>query len=294
MTICAACRREVAKLTSAVEVLRFDRELMPPIAGHEAAAAFGLSSRLQQLLAGHRGLALVSCAVYAILYVLPMWVEISLQYERYAARVAMGMPFVIGLMSVTTYAALKLCWRRVARGDDYSLAFSFLILLAATLTAYGLSWIILPSWPVNIHSTPQEIYVQNIGCDLALITICLLVPFHFIVSLQRELAEGRHNAVLKVLNREKDAVPVRHTIYLRIWPLLTVLTMQVYVIWRIQDRFMDTLAPGKHRVFFVTFSQTTWFIYFVLGASWMIWYYRMLNELKRECLIAEAFLANRR
>lgn len=279
----------MAKLNSAVEVLRFDRELMPPVAGNEAAAAFGLSSRLYEPFAGHRGLVLVSCLVYASLYVMTMWAEIALQYDRYAGRVVLGMPFVISLMSVTTYAALKLCWRRAARGDDYSLTFGFLILLTATLTAYGLSWIIMPRIPINGASTPQEIYVQNIGIDLALITVYLLVPFHFIINLQRELVEGRHQAVLKLLKREKDSVPVRHTIYLRIWPLLIPLASQVFIIWRIQDQFMRTLAPGKYRVFYVTFAQITWFIYFVLGVSWLIWYYRAINELKRECLIAGAF-----
>lgn len=270
-----------------MSVLRYDADLIPPVSGQEAAAAFGLSSRLNEPFAGHRALVLVSCLVYASLYVMTMWAGIALQYDRYAGRVALGMPFVIILMSVTTYAAMKLCWRRAARGDDYSLTFSFLILLTATLTAYGLSWIILPPIPINGASTPQEIYIQNIGGDLALITIFLLVPFHFIVNLQRELAEGKHRATLKLLNRDKDAVPVRHTIYLRIWPLLIPLASQVYIIWRIQDAFMRTLTPGKYRVFYVTFSQTTWFIYFVLGTSWLIWYYRMINELKRECIVAE-------
>lgn len=117
----------MTKLTSAVEVLRFDRELMPPVTGNEVASTFGWSSRLHQPFAGHRWLAVISCAVYALLYVAVMWVEIGLQYDRYAGRVALGSPVVFGLIAVTTFAALKFCWQRATRGDDYSLTLSFLI-----------------------------------------------------------------------------------------------------------------------------------------------------------------------
>ena len=286
---CAVCRRETARLTSAVEVLRFDQELMPPATGNEVASAFGWSSRLHQPFAGHWWLAVISCAVYAGLYVAVMWVEIGLQYDRYAAKVSLGSPVIFGLIAATTYATLKLCWRRAVRGDEYSLTLSFLILLSAALAAYGLSWLILPQSSINGVSTPQEIYVQNAGLFFSLALICLLVPFHFVVTLQRELAEGKHSAIFKLLRRDKDAVPARHTIYLRIWPVLITLALQVYLIWWMQFNFTNKLPPGNYRAFYVTVSQTTWFVYFVLGTSWMIWYYRMINELKRECLIAEAF-----
>lgn len=289
LTVCAACRREVAKLTSAVEALRFDQELMPPVAPVEVAAAFGISARLNEPFGGHIWMVLISCALYALLYVETLWTEIGLQIDHYADYALRGTPVIFVLIFSTTFAALRLCHRRVQRGGDYSLTLSFCLIAAAGLGAYGLSWVLLPNVRINGTSTPQETFFRNTTAFLGLATFCLLIPFHFVTTMQRELSEGKHSASFRFLLRQKDGMSPQKVIYLDLRLVLVLLTLLAFSVWWGNEIYFTSLPPSRNRNFFVTAVQLLWFSFHGLGAGWLIWYSRMINELKRECLIAQPF-----
>jgi hypothetical protein len=263
---------------------------MDPLSHADIAAVFGISAKINLPFGGHSTLVNISCVLYALLYVSTLWVEISLQVDRYAKGSAKGSPIIFALILVTTYVSLKFCWRRVIRGAP-GLILSFLALLAAALLAYGLSWWILPREPVNGASLPREVAFQSYSCFLELITICFLVPFHFILSAQRELFEGKHRAISLVLKRDKSAAVPRGSIYLPTWFPLTLLIIQAYNLVTATFRFFDTIPPGGYRTFYFILWAISWFAFYALGVGWLAWYYWTLNELKRECLIAERFLS---
>lgn len=290
LRVCPVCQRDVAKLKRAVEVLRYDRELMPPVAPGDVAGAFGLSARLHEPFGGHLWLVLLGCALYAGLYTATLWMEVGLKLNLYLSQVLLGSPFVFVLIFATAYPVLKLCWRRVVRDAGYTLTICFVVLLLAALGAYGLSWVFLPQVAVNGAATPQQIFLVSACRFLALFFICLVIPFHFVVTMQRELAEGNHAAVLKALARDKAGVLPRGLIYLRIGAVLPLLTILSVLIWWGQREFVRLIAPGGYRDFYVTLSSLVWLSYFAFGTGLMLWYFRMINELKRECLVAEAFL----
>lgn len=279
----------MAKLTSAVKVLRFDQALMPPVAPAEVAAAFGISARLNEPFGGHFWMVLISCALYALLYVETLWTEIGLQVDHYARYALQGTPVIFILIFATTFALLRICHRRVVRGDDYSLTLGLCLLVVAGLGAYGLSWVLLPNMTINGTSKPQETFFRNTAGFLALATFCLLIPYHFVITMQRELGEGKHLASFRFLTRQNDGMSPRKTFYLDLRLVFVLLTLLAFSIWWGNEIYFTSLPPGRNRNFFVTVVLLLWFCYHGLGAGWMIWYYRMLNELKRECLIAESF-----
>jgi len=287
---CWICQRQTVRFKAVIDILRHDPALMNPLSHADIAAVFGLSAKIHLPFGGHWWLVVVSCVLYALLYVSTLWIEIGLQLDRYAKGSAKGSPIIFALMFVTTYVSLKFCWRRVVQGTP-ALIFSFLVLLAPMLVAYGLSWWILPREPVNGASNPQQIVIQSYNCFLALITICLLIPFHFVLSVQRELFEGKHRAIFLVLKRDKSAAVPRGSIYLPMWFPLTLLIMQAYTIVTAQFRFFDMIPPGGYRTFYITLWAISWFAFYAFGVGWLAWYYWTLNELKRECLIAERFLS---
>jgi len=232
---------------------------------------------------------IVSCALYALLYVAGYWAEVGLQLERYAKYPLRATPVVFILIFTTTYFALKLCHQRVLRGDNYSLTLSLCLLLAAGLAVYGLTWVLLPILPVNGLGKPQEAYFRWAAGFLCLGSLCLLVPYHFVLTMQHELGEGKHAMALRFLTGQKDAVLPHKAFYLNLRLVFVFLVVVGLSAWWALHIYFETIPHGKDRTILVTLELALWFHFHALAAGLLFWYHRMLNELKRECLIAEAF-----
>lgn len=270
-------------------MLRFDKELMPPVASTEVAVSFGISARLGEPFGGHWWMAVVSCALYALLYVETYWAEVGLQLERYAKYPLRATPIVFVLIFTTTYFALKLCHRRVLREGNYSLTLSLCLLLTAGLGVYGLTWILLPHLPINGLGKPQESYFRWAAGFLCIGSLCLLIPYHFVLTMQRELSEGKHTMALRFLTGQKDAVLPRKAFFLNLRLVFVFLVVVGLSAWWALHAYFEMIPHGKDRTIVVTLELALWFHYHALAAGWLLWYHRMLNELKRECLIAQSF-----
>ncbi len=266
---------------------------MPPVAPTEVATSFGMSARLGESFGGHWWMAVVSSALYALLYVDAYWGEIGMQLERYASYALRATPIAFLLIFTTTFFALRLCHRRVLRGDQYSLALSLCLLIGAGLTAYGLTWILLPYLPINGTGKPQEAYFRWAAGFLSAGCCCLLIPYHFVLTMQRELSEGKHAMALRFLSGQKDAVLPRRAIYLNLRLVFVFLVIVGLSAWWALHNWFDMLPAGRDRTIIVIIELALWFHYHALAAGWLFWYHRMINELKRECLIAATFLADK-
>lgn len=53
------------------------------------------------------------------------------------------------------------------------------------------------------------------------------------------------------------------------------------------SRLLDHLKPGPHMNLFTQLVYLRGIVYFVLGIESLIWYYRAIDEIKRECLRSE-------
>jgi hypothetical protein len=234
-------------------------------------------------------MAVMSSVLYAMLYVEALWTEVGLQLDRYVRQMLGATPIIFVLIFATTFFALRLCHRRTFRGSNYSLMPSLCLLLASGLAAYGLSWVLLPQLSINGPGKPQEAYFRNMSAFLAAGSFCLLVPYHFVLTMQRELSKGKHAMALRFLTGEKDGVLPRKAVYLNLRLVFVFLVAVGFSIWWGNEMYFNTLPASPYRSFLVSMILFLWFHYHALAAGWLFWYHRMLNELKRECLIAEAF-----
>jgi len=131
---------------------------------------------------------------------------------------------------------------------------------------------------------------KDICYFLPLAIIFWLVPFHFVVSMQRELRAGRHRLVLGLLAGHPLGVAPRGTIFIRAWVLALLLAVMAAVGVILRAYLFDHLLPAPYLNLFTNLIEVRSALYFAIGVECFAWYYRSLNELKRECLAVEKII----
>lgn len=79
---CNPCWSEFQRLDAAVKTLRFDRTLQPGLPIRGVVSLLGLSGRIDRAFAGHRGFVLTASAAFAVLFAVPVLVELAYQFDR--------------------------------------------------------------------------------------------------------------------------------------------------------------------------------------------------------------------
>jgi uncharacterized BrkB/YihY/UPF0761 family membrane protein len=92
---------------------------------------------------------------------------------------------------------------------------------------------------------------------------------------------------LGLLTGEKLSVAPRGTLYPRFWALTILLFTTVAISLFLHHNLMSNLIPGPHTNLFANLILVRLLLCFLLVGVCLAWYYRILNELKRECLFAE-------
>jgi hypothetical protein len=190
-------------------------------------------------------------------------------------------------------AGLAADWRLTLRGSNKGLAASMAIFLLAALAAYaGARWL-LPPVPITLTRsslqayTAQAAYLKDIIYFIILKIIFLLPPFHFVLAMQRELQAGRHRPALGLLGGDKLGVAPRGVFFPRFWALMVFFVVIVSISVFLHTNLMDHLKPSPFMNLFSNLILTRLALYYALAAECLFWYHRALNELRRECLVAE-------
>jgi len=292
---CDVCWQEVQRLEVAIQALRAERGLLRSISASEIATAFGISAKLASPWAGHLWHALASCALYALLYTVAFVAEIAYQFDRYGSAALKIAPLVFGWIFGTSMAGLAIDCKLTRQGSERGLLFSVLVFLLAAVALFVGLCLFLPASPITQATvqaqTAQVAYLKTTCYWLTLAVVFWLTPFHFVVAMQRELQAGRHHLVLRLLTGDKLSVTPRGTIFLRPWVLSLLLVVVVIVALYLHFNLFDHLKPSPYMNLFENLIQTRLILYFTLGVECLAWYYRALNELKRECLAAEMISA---
>jgi hypothetical protein len=117
-----------------------------------------------------------------------------------------------------------------------------------------------------------------------LATVYVLLPFHFVLAVQRELRNNQHAAVLALLAGERDAPAPKGAVYLRVrWLAIGLFAAALLSVALTQDLF-DRLKPNPFKNLFMHLVLGRVLLYFATGLFCVLWYSRALNEIKRECL----------
>jgi DNA-binding winged helix-turn-helix (wHTH) protein len=257
----------------------------------ELAVASGISSKLELPFGGHLWHALIACGLYAALYAVGLMAEIAYQFDRYGRAGLLISLATCCWILLTSLAGLAADWKLTLAGSRKGLAASVIVFLLAAGMLFAGACLFLPSEPITQLNwqpyTAQAAYLKDIAYFLILETLFLLPPFHFVVAMQRELQMGRHGAALELLSGHRHGIAPWGAIFPRFWVLALVLAVIVGISVFLHHNLMSNLKPGPYMNLFSNLILVRLILYYVLAGECLAWYYQALNNLKRECLLAE-------
>ena len=288
---CDACWQEVRRLIAAVETMRADKDLIRSISIEEVCSMLGISAKLDWPLGGHSIHAVLGGTLYALTYTFGLIPEIAYAFDRFGKTAMWVSPLVFLWILLSTLGALALDWRTTEQGRAGGLRWSIGVCVLAAAVLFGSLCFFLPNYPIVQMDTPaqtaQGAYLKGIVYVLPLAFLHLLVPFHFILAMQRELQEGRYRLALALLSGDKRAVTPDGSIHISIRTLWVLLLAAFLLSIPLTAGLFGHVKPSPYLGLFTLFIYLRWLAFFGLGLVCMFWYNRLLNELKRECLAAE-------
>jgi hypothetical protein len=217
--------------------------------------------------------------------------ETAYQFNRYGAKALRGAVVVFCGVLAAFFAAAVVDWWRTAQNKGGGLFLGITIVYGSTALLQLALWWVLPTAAITEQISRQSwsaqaAYLKNLVMYfLPLATFYVLLPFHFVLALQRELAAKRHGRVLALLTGEpKAAAP--GAVYLRIgWPALALFVIALLSLVMTQDLF-DHLKPSPYKNVFMHLALGRTLLLFGIALLCLLWYSGELNEIKRECLRA--------
>lgn len=235
--------------------------------------------------------ALAASGLYAALYAVALLGEIAYQFDRYGRASLWVAAAIFSFVFITSLAGLAVDWKLTRDGSRKGIAASAAIFLGSAFLVFVGACLFLPTNPVTEMNwqtyTAQAAYLKDIVYFLVLLVIFLLPPFHFVLAMQRELQAGRHKSILSLLTGDKLSLTPRSVFYPRFWVLALILAVIVGVSVFLHHNLMSNLKPGEYMNLFANLIQARLILYYLLAAECLYWYYHALNELKRECVLAE-------
>ena len=246
------------------------------------------AGNLERIFGGHLWHVLLSCTLYALLYSVALLVEVAYQFDQLGRTALKITPLVFLWIFCTSVAGLLAGWRRILSDKTTGLLLSLVTFISAGLLLYaGLSKF-LPHRLITeaeFQTYPAHgAYLKSIYYFLPLGIIFMILPFHFILSMQRELRYGRHQVVLALLTGRRWAAAPAGTLYLKARWLVILLLVAAPIALAVLAHLFESLKPSTYSGLFIQLVQWRSLLYFILGLECSVWYFLMLNEIKRQCL----------
>jgi len=288
---CAVCRAETERLRAAIAVLESDRSLLESLTAERIVGTFGISGQLGRSFGGHLWMAILSSATYGLMLAALLILEVAYRFDVYGRSASIIALVVWGGMTAATLLTLWLVAHMMQTERSASLAAGAAVIVGAAMLLFAALCQFLPPHPITEASirayTAQGAYLKGLVWIVPVALIYVLLPFHFAVSLQRELQRGQYATTLALLSGEKRSVTPRGTLYPRLWFLLVLLIAIGLSIVPGAANLFDNLQPSPYQNLFTLAYYLRWGLQIGLSLGCVIWFYRALNELKRECLLME-------
>jgi hypothetical protein len=283
---CAACQQKIQRQDGIVHPLYANGALRHLFSLANAAMPMRIFARLSRLFSGHLWHVIMTCVLYAGLYVVTLLIEIAYQFDKYGDAGLKASPIVYLWIFGTSIIGLAVDWRFTTKSKPYGLISCILIFLGAAAILYGGICLFLPSSSITeLAQQPyiaQAAYLNDTCYSLLLVMIFLIPTFHFIITLQQELRAGRHRLVFELLSGDKASVAPSGTIYPSFWILaLVLMAMAAFSIY-LTANLLDHLRPSPYKNLFTNLIYLRLILYYGFGLKSLGWYYQALNHLKRE------------
>jgi hypothetical protein len=289
---CDVCWAEVQRLQDAVRALRSDMSLAKTLTVREISGLLGMSAALDESFGGHRRHVLLTSTLYALLYALPVFVELAYQWDRYAQIALIVGPLAALWILATTLVALKqtVSAAREARGPERPLV----IMFAATAVLCAVLLPLAPNVPTveaSFTTYPVNLgYLKSVFYAWCVEPIFMLWPYHFVLVMQRQLQVGRHRLVEALLLGRPEGLPPPGTRYPRLWILSLYLAGLFIFNWLGVSHLFDHLVMRRYTTLFMTLVLLRAGVWLLLPVVCLWWYQHCLTELKREALAVLSFV----
>jgi DNA-binding winged helix-turn-helix (wHTH) protein len=284
---CASCRQELQRLQVVLRGgLDSAGDLQRSLSASDPAQPRGISVRLDRPFGGHSRHVLTACILYAGLYAVTLLIEIAYQFDIYGSS-RLNASLWVGLWVFgTSMVGLIINWKSASKGKPNGLMVSLLIFLAATAGLYAGVCLLLPSLSITglAHQaeTAQAAYFRDTGSCLLMAVFFLIPTFHFVITMQRELQAGRHRLAFEVLTGNKPSVLPAGTFYPSFKGLgLALIMMAAFSVYH-TVYLLGKLSPGPYKSLFIGLLYLRLILYYGFGLQCLGWYYRALNDLRRQ------------
>jgi hypothetical protein len=236
---------------------------------------------------GHLG---VCCAVYAALFVLDLFLEISYQFDKFGRAAGIAAIFAAAWIFGSSALGLWVAWRWIVAGRRGGFALLFTTFVAEAMVVFaGLTMTaVLPNEPVALlrfPSQPAEIaYLKNVlFYFLPLITTVWLVPFHCVACLYRQFRNSEPGSVVALLERQTPSWGDVDMLYIPAkWLGFGIFLVGLASVFLTQD-LLRNLLPSRYSNLFMALALTKSASYFALGMLCIAWYSRTLAGIRRAC-----------
>lgn len=252
---------------------------------------FASESRLTNIFGGHFAHVIASCLLYALLYAIALLIEIAYQYDRFASSAWVIASVIFLWILGTSVVGLWLDWRFTVRGKKTGLLLSLLIFIVSGLSLYIVLCFYLPNEPITEARFPtypaQGAYLKSVYYFLPLAAVFQVLPFHFVIALQREITTGNRFIENLLLGKRRSVAPPG-SIFLRPWMLGLLLFCAAFYGLLATAHLFNNLIANRYTGLFMQLVQLRLLFYFALGLECLLWYSWSVNEIKQGILQNES------
>lgn len=245
--------------------------------------------RLQLSLAGHAPYVICASAIYAAYFGVALLVEIAYQFDRYGSTARLIAIVISCFVFLSSLLGLSLGTQRTLAGSRGSLLVSVAVFVVGASAVFIGARRFLPAESITLAKfqtfTAQAAYLKDLCYIVPLGLTYLVLPFHFIVAMERELRSEAPDLAVNLLTGEKPSASPRGTVFLRIWFLLLFLILMLTYSLIARTHLFDNLKDGMYMSLFQSLIHVRIVLFFGLAILCLAWYYRALEELRRDCAI---------
>lgn len=254
--------------------------------GAETALNRTSAQLLSSPLKSHVWHLLAVCVLYALYYSVAFLMEISYEYETYGKRALSIMPLIFLWIMGTSFVGLGGGLKRTSRGAKSGILFSLSVFVAASLLLYVALGLFLPNSPITQASFPtypaQGAFLKTVYYVLPLVVLFVVLPFHSIAAIERELLNGKWARELEFFrNSSPVASPVR-AVHIKTWWLGGILIGAFCIALLGTAHLVENLRSSPNSGLFIQLAQWRFLLYFLLGLECVLWYQEAQRRTNRQ------------
>jgi hypothetical protein len=237
------------------------------------------------------------CGAYGLLHALSLLTELAYFWTRNVALVT-WVPATVGVwVAIAMLASLFVATRSSGPGRIGGVLWGAAVLIAFLGVMLAVEQVVLPhEASIAANFRPRTVAGANLrntvlyGMPLGVLFI--LIPFQLTVALQRELAEGRHENVLRLLAKDALALVPAGAVFIRPRVLAAIIAAAAVYLVVANQYLLDNLVAGPGSELFTNLIYVRIAVGIGVVCASVLWYARALDDTTREALALRRISSN--